>query len=72
MILATTDAGRVWHVETYPSGLGLSGGSLAGVSCSNASFCVAVGEGNHPVILATTDAGRVWHVETYPSGLGLS
>ncbi len=51
---------------------GNSNTTLAGVSCSNASFCVAVGEGNHPVILATTDAGRVWHVETYPSGLGLS
>ncbi len=41
--------------------------SLASVSCPDVSSCVAVGEGNHPVILATTDAGRTWRKESPPA-----
>lgn len=71
-VLATADAGRTWTASVAPAGVGV----LAGVSCTTATACVAVGatpatptsgtpEG---VALTTADQGGAWHRAEVPAG----
>jgi photosystem II stability/assembly factor-like uncharacterized protein len=61
----TTDDGISWQALTLPSGVG----SLAGVSCSSAASCTAVGQQSDgtPLILSTSDGGSTWAEPTVPS-----
>ena len=72
-VMASTDGGRSWTVQSVPRGVGY----LNGVSCASVSFCVAVGESpddHGGTTLVTTDQGSHWsrsHLPAEVSGLSL-
>jgi photosystem II stability/assembly factor-like uncharacterized protein len=52
-IFRSTDAGRTWlQVTSFPGGTG----GLTSITCPNASYCVAVGQG----LFYSSDAGAKW------------
>jgi|SRR5271166_364197 len=64
--------GSVWSISTAPVPSGLSGASLASVSCPTVSFCMAVGNGfNGPSGNDTTFAeqwnGTFWSASSTPN-----
>jgi photosystem II stability/assembly factor-like uncharacterized protein len=62
-IVTSNDDGTTWSAPTKKFPLG----ALGGVSCSNSSFCVAVGA----QILVTKDGGQTWSQEFVSGGTGV-
>ena len=83
-VVKTSDGGASWTWQSTPvttPGLAVPGSGgpnpfagLFGISCVDASTCVAVGgfppAGTDPPIVATTDGGTTWTLETSNSGTG--
>ena len=68
-LVATTDGGVTWLVQTIPAAVGY----LSGIACATARICTAVGQvgqtGVGPgTILTTRDAGTTWVLQTVPVG----
>lgn len=76
-VVATTDGGSTWNVQSLPSGTGI----LASISCTSSSTCWTVGAdvtGSSPttfstsaIALNTTDAGSTWTSQSIPSSAGI-
>ncbi len=62
---ATADGGVTWHTQQVPSTITV----LAGISCFDATRCMAVGATNSGgAVLTTTNGGHDWSVEPAPTG----
>jgi len=83
-VIKTSDGGATWTWQSTPvttPGVAVPGSGgpnpfagLFGISCSDASTCVAVGGfppvGTDPPIVTTTDGGATWTLRTSNSGSG--
>jgi hypothetical protein len=76
--LAASWNGKAWSLETIPMPAGSSAASLAGVSCSSAEVCTAVGyvisAGGRQAALVETLASGTWapQLAPLPTGANLS
>jgi len=69
-VVATTDGGRSWKVETVPATVEF----LSDIACPSPRICVAVGQssgvgGGTGSVLSTQDAGTTWTPQTIPAGI---
>ena len=68
-VVASSDGGHTWKVETIPATVGF----LTDIACSSARTCTVVGQTGGAgaasgVILTTQDAGGTWTLQTVPAG----
>ncbi|MEI7858694.1 MAG: hypothetical protein WCI26_02580 [Acidimicrobiales bacterium] len=68
-VVASSDGGRTWKVETIPATVGF----LTDIACYSARACTVVGQTGGTgaasgVILTTQDAGATWALQTVPAG----
>jgi photosystem II stability/assembly factor-like uncharacterized protein len=64
----SSDGGKTWNMATLPSSIE----GLTSVTCSSASSCIAVGEGqnsNNGAVISSADGGKSWKNIT-PTGIG--
>jgi hypothetical protein len=70
LLLAVRWNGKTWAVQSTPSPSGAQGSSLAGVSCTSASACIAVGSYTNSagttVPLAERWNGKAWTIQKTP------
>ena len=69
VVMATTNGGRTWTLQSLPPGLGY----LSGIACATARACTAVGQaggtGVGPgAVVTTTDGGSTWTSQAVPTG----
>jgi hypothetical protein len=76
LTLAEAWNGNSWSVQHTPSLPGSNLSTLSGVSCTSATFCIAVGPARDPVFSYVPFAerwdGTSWSIQTTPSVRGLS
>ena len=68
-MVATTDGGATWSVQSLPPSLGY----LSGIACASTRACTAVGQVGLTdigpgAIVTTTDGGGTWALQSVPAG----
>ncbi len=68
-VVATTDGGAVWTLETIPTSVGF----LSDISCGDVHHCAAAGQsgqtgGGPGVVIVTDDGGATWTIQPIPNG----
>ncbi len=68
-VVATTDGGAVWTLETIPTSVGF----LSDISCGDVHHCAAAGQSGQTgvgpgVVIVTDDGGATWTIQPIPNG----